>query len=229
MRRIGLVLAFALAAALPSALAAQDVTARLEGRVAPEVSQAVRGIVVDAAAQGLPVAPLVDKAIEGGAKGVPVARIVAAVRALAARLAEAASALRGAELPAPSADAVEGGADALNAGLSAAQVTELARVSRAPYDPALTLRVAATLVALGVSPKQATDLVVGMISAGRAPTDLLALPGQVQQSIALGATPSQAAAGLTRATGGSPPGRAPGWVPPGQTNPHKPPPNPHKP
>lgn len=228
MRAIALIVALALGAALSRGLAAQDVAARLEGRVAPDVQRAVLGVAADAAAKGLPVEPLVQKAIEGGAKGVPPDRIIAAVRAVAARLAEAARALRGADLRAPSGDVVEGGADALNAGLSAAQVTDLARASRPPYDPALTLRVAATLAALGVPPKQVLDLVSGVMSAGRGPTELLALPDQVEAGIARGATPAQAAAGLARAAGGSPPGRPAGGVPPGQTNPHRPP-NPHKP
>ena len=228
MRAIALIVALALGAVLSRDLAAQDVAARLEGRVAPEVRQAVVGVAANAAAQGLPVEPLVQKAIEGGAKGVPPDRIIAAVRAVAARLGEAARALRGADLPALSGDVVEGGADALNAGLSAAQVTNLARASRPPYDPALTLRVAATLAALGVPPKQVLDLVAGVMSAGRAPTELLTLPDQVQAGIAGGATPAQAAAGLARAAGGLPPGRPASGVPPGQTNPHRPP-NPHKP
>lgn len=228
MRALGPILAVALAAALPCGLVAQDVAARLEGRVAPEVRQAVVGVAADAAAQGLPVEPLVQKAIEGGAKGVPADRIIAAVRAVAARLGEAARALRAADLLAPGGDVVEGGSDALNAGLSAAQVTDLARDSRPPYDPAMTLRVAATLAALGVPAKQVLALVAGVMSAGRAPTDLLALPDQVQAGIAGGATPAQAAAGLARAAGGPPPGRPSSGVPPGQGNPRRPP-NPHKP
>lgn len=229
MRIIRLALTLVLGTTLSAGLRAQDVQARLDGRVSPEVQQAVRGIAADAAARGLPVDPLVQKAIEGAAKGVPSDRVIVAVRALAGRLAEARDAVRAGGVPAPSGEVVEGGADALNAGISASQVSDLVRVSRPPYDPALTLQVAATLAALGVPPKQALELVQGMISAGRSPSDLLGLPGQVQAGEANGATPAQAAAGLARAAGGTPPGRTPGWVPPGQTNPRKPPPNPHKP
>jgi len=222
------VLAFVAVTALPRGSVAQDVGARLAGRVTPDVRRAVQGIAADAAARGLPVEALLQKAIEGGAKGVADDRVIAAVRAVAGRLAESAEALRGAAIAAPGADAVEGGADAINAGLSADQVRVLALASRPPYEPALTLRVAATLAALGVPPKQAVSLVLGMIKNGRAPGELLALPGQIQAGMAGGATPAQAAAGLARAAGGTPPGRTPGWVPPGQTNPHRPP-NPHKP
>jgi len=219
---LGLVLV--LSTVLPHGLGAQDVAARLDGRVPPEAQRAVRGIAADAAARGLPVEPLVQKAIEGGAKGVPADRVIAAVRALAGRLGEAMAAMHEAGVAAPSGDVVEGGADALNAGLSGGQVRELMRMSHPPYDPALTLRVAATLAALGVPAKQTVQLLAGMISAGRSLGDLLSLPGQVQTGVAHGATPAQAAAGLARAAGGTPPGRSPGWVPPGQRkgHPHKP-------
>ncbi len=225
MRTIGIAVTLVLGTTLAGGLGAQDVQVRLDRRVSPEVQRAVRGIAADAAAHGLPVDPLVQKAIEGGAKGVPGDRVIAAVRALAGRLAEAKEAVSEAGVAAPSGDVVEGGADALNAGLSKGQVGELVRVSRPPQDPALTLRVAATLAALGVPATQAIQLVQGMISAGRSPSDLLGLPGQVQAGVARGATPAQAAAGLARAAGGPPPGRAPDWVPPGQRKPR----NPHKP
>ncbi|HXD59195.1 MAG TPA: hypothetical protein VE966_03940 [Gemmatimonadales bacterium] len=225
MRIIGLVVTLVLGATLTGALSAQDVQARLDGRVSPEVRRAVRSIAADAAAHGLPVDPLVQKAIEGAAKGVPGDRVIAAVRALAGRLGQAMAAVRDAGVAAPAGDVVEGGADALNAGFSGHQVSDLVRVSRPPYDPALTLRVAATLSALGVPTTQALQLVEGMISAGRSPSDVLGLPGQVQTGVARGATPAQAAAGLARAAGGAPPGRLPDWVPPGQRKPR----NQHKP
>ncbi len=225
MRTTGLTVGLVLATLFAGGLAAQDVPLRLDGRVSPDVQRAVRRIAADAAARDLPVDPLVQKAIEGAAKGVPAERVIAAVRALAARLGEAREAVRDAGVAAPSGHLVEGGADALNAGLSGRQVADLVRASQPPYDAALTLQVAATLAALGVPTGQAFQLVQGMISAGRSPSDLLGLPGQVQAGVARGATPAQAAAGLARAAGGAPPGRLPDWVPPGQRKPR----NPHKP
>ena len=225
MRTTGVALTIVLGVIVAGGLAAQDVQARLDRRVSPEVQRAVQGIAADAAAHGLPVDPLVQKAIEGAAKGVPGDRVIAAVRALAGRLGQAMAAAREAGIAAPAGDVVEGGADALNAGFSGRQVSDLVRVSQPPQDPALTLRVAATLAALGVPTTQTFQLVEGMISAGRSPSDLLGLPGQVQTGVARGATPAQAAAGLARAAGGVPPGRLPDWVPPGQRKPR----NPHKP
>ena len=225
MRTTGLAVTLLLGATLAGGLAAQAVQARLDGRVSPEVQRAVQAIAADAAAHGLPVDPLVQKAIEGAAKGVPGDRVIAAVRALAGRLGESMAAVREAGVPAPGGDVVEGGADALNAGFNRRQVSDLVRVSQPPHDPALTLRVAATLAALGVPTKQAVQLVLGIISANRSQGDLLGLPGQVQAGVARGATAAQAAAGLARAAGGVPPGRNPDWVPPGQQKPK----NPHKP
>ena len=223
MSRFQVRLTLLLLAVTPGALAAQDVAARLGGRVSPQVRQAVVTIAANAAARGLPVDPLVEKAIEGGAKGVPADRVIAAVRALAGRLGDAMGALREAGVAAPAADIVEGGADALNAGLSNGDVRDLVRVSRAPYDPGLTLRVAATLAALGVPAADAVQLVEGMIRAGKSPGDLLALPGEVQASMARGATPGQSAAGLARAAAAGRPA-----VPPGQAKTGKPV-NPHRP
>jgi hypothetical protein len=219
-----LTLALVLSTALR--LAAQDVGARLDGRVPPEVQRAVQDIAAGAAARGLPTEPLVQKAIEGGAKRVPAERLIAAVRALAGRLAVATDAVRAGGLASPAAEVVEGGADGLSAGLTPGQVSDLVRVSRAPYDPALVLRVAATLAALGVPTKQTVQLVEGMIKDGRSPSDLLGLPGEVQAGVADGATPEQAAEGVANRGGHVPPGRQPDFVPPGQAKTHK---NPHKP
>ncbi len=225
MRTIGLVLTLVLSSTLTGALDAQDVQPRLDGRVSPEVQRAVQRIAADAAAQGLPIEPLVQKAIEGAAKGVPGDRVIAAVRALAGRLGQSMAAVREGGVSTPGGDIVEGGADALNAGLTGPEVSDLVRVSQPPQDPTLTLRVAATLAALGVPAKQVLTLLQWLISNGGSQSDLLGLPGQVQTGVAQGATPAQAAAGLARAAGGLPPGRNPGWVPPGQRKPK----NPHKP
>jgi hypothetical protein len=74
-------------------------------------------------------------------------------------------------------------------------------VSRDPYDPALTLRVAATLAALGVPPRQGLQLVKHMIQDHRGPGALLDLPTEVQEGMARGATPGEAADGLERGEG----------------------------
>lgn len=208
-----------LVAAIAAPLDAQsDVAARLAGRVPPEVARAVAEMAAGVAARGLPVEPLVQKAVEGGAKGVPPDRVIAAVRALAARLDEAAGALRSAGLNNPDADLIDGTAYALSQGLSAGQVRDLARAIHAPYDAATTLRVAATLSGLGVPPKQTLQLVEGVLEAGGTPDDVLDLPSEVEAGMANGASAAQAAQGLGHdATHGRPPN----WIPPGQAKKHK--------
>ena len=184
-----------------ASLDAQDVAARLAGRVPPEVAALVQQLATDAAARGLPVDPLVQKAIEGSAKRVTADRVATALRALAAQLDAAAVALQQAGPAQPDTDAIAAGAFALNAGLSARHVTALALVSRPPYSVAATLRVASTLAAMGVPAAQTVELVTQVIEAGGSATDVLGLPAEVMAGVSRGrgVTPAQAAAGLARA------------------------------
>ena len=184
-------------------VSAQDVTARLAGRVPPDVAALVRQLATSAAARGLPVDPLIQKAIEGSAKGVPADRVATALRSLVAQLDVAAAALREAGPAQPDTDAIGAGAFALNAGLSGQHVTTLALASRASNSVAATLRVASTLAAMGVPPAEAVELVTQVIEAGGSTKDVLALPTQVMAGVSegrgRGVTPAQAAAGLARA------------------------------
>ena len=180
---------------------AQDITARLAGRVSPEVAALVQQMATAAAARGLPVDPLIQKAIEGSAKGVPADRIAVAVRALASQLDVAAAALNRAGPAHPDTNAIAAGAFALNAGLSDTNVTDLARVSAPRHTEAPTLRVAGTLVAMGVPAAQTVELITQVIAAGGESVDVVALPAQVTAGVSQGrgVTPAQAAAGLAKA------------------------------
>ena len=220
-RRFGLLLSAATVCA-PQLTAQQDVTARLVGRVPPAVAVAVRALADWAAARGLPADPLVDKAIEGGAKGVSPERVVAAVRLVLGELDAAAAAIRIGRVAIPDGETIEAGAFAIATGMTGPQISQLVQLSATPYRPAATLRVAGTLTALGVPAQQTVDLVRQTIRNGRAGADLLALPGRVQSQVARGASPAQAAAGLARATAarGAPPGGPKGNK--GQGNPRRP-------
>jgi len=220
-RRFGLLLSAA-AVCAPQLTAQQDVTARLVGRVPPAVAVAVRALADSAAARGLPADPLVDKAIEGGAKGVSPERVVAAVRLVLGELDAAAAAIRIGRVAIPDGETIEAGAFAIATGMTGPQISQLVQLSATPYRPAATLRVAGTLTALGVPAQQTVDLVRQTIRNGRAGADLLALPGRVQSQVARGASPAQAAAGLARATAarGAPPGGPKGNK--GQGNPRRP-------
>lgn len=217
--------------ALPLALLMtqqQPITDRLAGRVSPDIAALASELGADAARRGLPIDPVLQKAIEGSAKGVPSDRVAAAMRLVIAQLDASARALRqGGAGGALAADtlAIAAGAFAITAGLKDRDVAELARSGAARTEVIVGLRVAGTLVALGVPASETVTLVNGTLRAGRPAGELLALPGRVQAEVAKGATPAQAASGLARAAAaqsrrGPPPGR--GQPPPRPTPPPRP-------
>lgn len=196
---------------------------RLAGRVPPDIATLATELAADAAGRGLPIDPIIQKAIEGSAKRVPAERVGAAMRLVVTQLDAAAGGLRdGNAALAADTVAIAAGAFALTAGLSGRDIATLARSGSPPAEVIVGLRVAGTLVALGVPASETVTLVTGTLQAGRPAGELLALPGRVQAEVANGQTPAQAAAGLARAAAaqsrrGPPPGR-------GQPPPHPPPP-----
>jgi len=215
--------------ALPLALLItqqQAIADRLAGRVPPDIAALATELGTDAARRGLPIDPIIQKAIEGSAKRIPAERVGAAMRVVVTQLDAAARGLRdGNAVLSADTVAIAAGAFALTAGLSGRDIATLARSGSAPADVIVGLRVAGTLVALGVPAAETVTLVTGTLQAGRPAGELLALPGQVQAEVAKGVTPAQAASGLARAAAaqsrrGPPPGR-------GQPPPHPaPPPHP---
>jgi hypothetical protein len=192
----------AMLALVPAALAGQSIDERLGARVPRETAALVRELAASAAARGLPADPIVQKAIEGSVKAVPADRVAGALREVLTQLELSAAALRGAGMDPPDTIIVAAGAFAINTGLDASQVRELARAGPAT-GAAVTLRVAGTLAALGVPAADVVQLVATALGAGQAPADLLALPARVQAAMARGQTPAQAAAGLARAAAAS--------------------------
>lgn len=178
----------------------------LQGKLPADAAAQVRAIAARATARALPATSLVEKALEGAAKGVAPARIVAAVQALADQLSSAAGAIHDAGVAIPDSASVEAGALALNAGLDAGQVRALAQAAGLTGQRAAALRVAGTLTALGVPPKQTVDLVTRSLDST---ADLNTLSAQVQAGMAHGQSAAAAAAGLTH-------GR------PATPNPHRP-------
>ena len=209
-------------------LAAQqpDIAGRLADRVSPEIAALATELGTAAAARGLPLDPLIQKAIEGSAKGVPSERVALALRQVVMQLDTAASALReGSGALGSDTVAISAGAFAIAAGLSGRDIAELARTGAASAETIVGMRVAGTLVAMGVPSADAVKLISATLHAGQSSGELLRLPGQVQAGTARGATPAQAAAGLARAAAaqerrGPPPRRAPPTHP-------TPPPPPH--
>jgi hypothetical protein len=187
------------------------IAARLVGRVSPEVAALVVELGTAASARGLPVDPLIQKAIEGGAKGVPSERVAAAVRLVVLELDTAAAALREGGVVSDTL-VIAAGEFAITAGLSGNDITALARTGASAAALTVGLRVAGTLSAMGVPTAETIGLISIKLRSGEPAGDLLLVPAQVQAEVARGVTPAQAAAGLERAAAaqarrGPPPGR----------------------
>jgi hypothetical protein len=187
------------------------IAARLAGRVSPDVAALVLDLGTAASARGLPVDPLIQKAIEGSAKGIPSARVAAAVRLVVVELDTAAAALRAAGVVSDTL-VIAAGEFAITAGLSGPDITALARTGASVAALIVGLQVAGTLSAMGVPPAETLGLISIKLRSGKSAGDLLLVPAQVQAEVARGVTPAQAAAGLERAAEaqaerGPPPGR----------------------
>jgi len=187
---------------------------RLMGRVPPPIASLVEELGTAASARGLPIDPLIEKAIEGSAKGVAPDRVASALRLVAMQLDTAAAALRDGGLVSDTL-AIAAGEFAITAGLSGSDITALARTGANAAALTVGLRVAGTLAALGVPPAEDIGLVSVGLRSGEPVSALLSLPANVQSAMARGATPAQAAAGLARAAAaqaahGPPPGHGGG-------------------
>jgi len=204
--------------ALPLALLSMQqgtgIAQRLTGRVSPQIASLVEELGTAATARGLPIDPLIEKAIEGSAKGVAPERVASALRLVAMQLDTAAAALRDGGLVSDTL-AIAAGEFAITAGLSGSDITALARTGANAAALTVGLRVAGTLAALGVPPAEDIGLVSVGLRSGEPVSALLSLPANVQSAMARGATPAQAAAGLARAAAaqaahGPPPGHGGG-------------------
>ena len=174
--------------ALPLPLSAQDArAARLEGKLDVETQAVVLHTLDSARTRGLPVEPLVDKALEGATKRAAGPRIQAAVSSLLGRL----EAARDALTPNPTPRDITAGADALAFGAT----REALRAMRAirPNDSvAVPLGVLTQLVASGVPVGRATRVVADLLRRGARDEQLIALNDDVRSYVAAGASPEVA-------------------------------------
>ena len=180
--------------ACPAALGAQEAAtrARLDARgLPPDLAQQVTAVAERASARGLPGSAVADKAIEGWAKHVPAARILAAVEAYADRLEDARGTLGRAGIQAPGAAAVVAAAEALGRGLSADEVGDVARAAKAAGSLAPGLTVAAALRAQGLASSQAVGVVVEAMHRSRSVDQLLDLPSMARAMQAEGLAPGE--------------------------------------
>jgi hypothetical protein len=176
---------------------------RLVGRLDPQTLATVTAFVDSARAESLPAELLVQRALEGSTKGAPPERITAAVGALLGRLRTARASLGDdasvAELSA--------GAAAIRAGVAPDVLARLRAAARetkpaAAEQSRLTvgLVVLADLVARGVPPNSASELIVELMDAGVRDADLIRMRQHVEKDIRSGMSPEQSAAFWARRT-----------------------------
>lgn len=171
---------------------AQD--ARLAARLDQPTLAAVTSIVDSARRAKLPTAPLVDKALEGAAKGSDDGRIVLAVRQLSTRLATA----RGVLGPNTRSDELKAAAAALGAGAAPHDLEQL-RAAAGKRSLTMPLAVFTDLVAREVPPASASAVVLELTRAKVRDGDLTLFQRNVRSDIDRGADPTVAA--TTRARG----------------------------
>jgi hypothetical protein len=218
MRLALVVLASTLAMSARS-LAAQD--ARLSARLAEPDRALVQALLDSARADGLPVEPLIDRALEGAAKRATGDRILAAVSRLRGELAAARDAL-GSRATTPELTA---GASALRVGATAADLRRL-RELRGAQPVTVAAAVLADLVAVGVPGDSATVAVLRVASLVD-DAEFLAFRRNVERDVAMGASP--VAALTVRLTGISDVRAAGGEAGAAPTPPGSPRPGPRKP
>jgi hypothetical protein len=154
-------------------------------RLDPDTRSAVAALVDSAHNAGLPVEPIIQRALEGATKGASSARIVTAVRRLAVDLGTARTALG---MSASEAE-LESAVAALRAGATPDVLVQLRDVRRPPLTMALS--VLADLVASGVPADSATAAVLALAPKAR-DADLVEFRRAVERDIALGAPPAAA-------------------------------------
>lgn len=190
---VALAVAPALAVARPAEAQAGDPRAKLAARLDSGAVAAILPVIDAAAEQGLPVDPLVQKALEGASKRAPSDRIVAAVRRLSSQLASARLALGPA-----SASELVAGASALQAGVRPEMLAAI-RSERPAASLAVPLGVLAELIARGVPADTGAMAVTALLDAKVTDAQLVAFRQDIERDIGVGAPPTTAL--IARTTG----------------------------
>lgn len=174
----------------PAASPAQQVAyaASVGGELDSASQAAITREIDRARARGLPVAALVSKVREGRLKRATGARIHSAVAALAVRLDSARSAIGAQASP----EELAAGADALAAGADAAALRAVARAIPA-RSAAAPLGSLAQLVASGVPPRRAAEMIVALLRRNAPAAAVLALGNAVESDVT-GGVPAEESA-----------------------------------
>lgn len=202
-------LALCLAATALPAQEPGQAHARLADRVPGAALGPVESLIARSADDGLPVEPLIRKALEGAAKGAAPERIVAAVRLERAALRDAQLLLLHAgAVPPITASEIATVAQAVRRGVPASLIAALAAAN--PGQPrGLALHALADLMAEGVDADDAYGLVADAARAGVRGERLLDMARVVREEVERGRSVAEA---VTRVRTSLPP-EAPGPVP----------------
>jgi hypothetical protein len=150
----------------PGSLVAQSVHGRLDGRIPSAAIPAVDSLIQYASQEGLPTEPLIQKALEGGAKHIAAPRIVAAVQVSLGQLRDARDLLvRAGDQPPVLPAELTTVAWALRRGLPAPVVERV--VAALAHPPrAAALHAVADLVAHRFDPDSAAGLIIEAVQDG---------------------------------------------------------------
>ncbi len=179
---------------------AQDAaqTARLRTSMSAGAYATFNAAVTGARERGLPTEPLVSKAMEGVAKGVPGDRIAFAVRDLSTRMTRAQLVLRsgvGANRAATSAEVVAV-ADALQRNVPEDVLRRLAADAAGRATIAATSYAVADLVSQGVPIAVGVQVLAAWRARGADPAALSEIGGTVERLVRQGIAPARAGSGI---------------------------------
>jgi hypothetical protein len=154
---------------------------RLEARLDARTRAAVGALLDSARQAGLPLEPLVQRALEGSAKKAEGRVIVGAVRNVIADLSTAKNALGPAAAPAE----ISAGAAAIRNGVSVREL-EKVRSARAGVRLASAFGVLSDLVAQGVPADTASSVIASLVRLGVGDDQLVALKNEIALAVATG-------------------------------------------
>ena len=169
--------------------------ARARAALTGSAGASFEATVRSARAEGLPVDPLIAKALEGVAKGIAADRVAVAVRALAGDLGRANALLRIDGRAAAAAD-IEATANALQRGLPEDAVRSLRKDARPGESIAMSVHALTDLHQRGVPVAVGLDVIGAWRSRGADPQRLKEIPAAVERLVRQGVLPAQAGAAV---------------------------------
>ena len=170
---------------------------RIRAELPAPAAEQIETRIAEAQAAGLPAEGLLDKAVEGLAKGIPGPRIVGAVDQLAQQLERAQTLLEDGAPPAPT--DVAAVADAMRRGVPEPAIRRVAGQAGPDEPVALAVHTMGDLMDRGVPAEQAVAVLEAWRGRGARAEDLRELPEAIERLIRQGVLPGQAAAAVANA------------------------------